>query len=527
MRQRRIGADTIRILIMTTSSAIGTSSNDVRAMLCLTVKRLALTAAMPLALFGQMVHAQDSPPEIEAERRAKLRTARSATVSVLVTAGREAGGSGFVVSSSGLIVTAAHVVRGASKVDVRLASGLTLASRGLIYLDSILDVAVIKVDAANLPVLELSGADDVEVGQRLLAIGSPLGLDLTVSDGLLSGARLVGSRKLLQISIPVSPGSSGGPVLLETGQVIGMVVSGIRGGGAENLNFALPISYVREILPLVAERVAEPFASVEGARPAIARAGIDRTDLPAIVNDTLSLDYTALDGVEIASEEVKEGQYQQVQFVRYTTSVDVTGAPVLERQFSQTTRVPNPQFRLTIIDYLKLDVRSVIRMDGRKTQTFIQQTPLSTHARNALAELEYSITDTVAVLSTSRSTRHTEWVPRGIIPSHLQGAAIAALPNELPEQVFLWTVSPDTAGTKVVPVRLKFGAATTKRIPIARPGTSCSERNTKQVAIAVVPVTEASGATQTEFFVFAARPHIRFDPFVKCIKAPTLVMEAR
>jgi S1-C subfamily serine protease len=100
---------------------------------------------------------------------------------------------------------------------------------------------LIRVAGFELPAATLGNADSLEVGQRLIAIGAPIGLETTVTDGLLSAVRNDGKRKLLQISIPVSHGSSGGPVFTEQGQVVGLVLSGFRADIAENLNFALQL----------------------------------------------------------------------------------------------------------------------------------------------------------------------------------------------------------------------------------------------------------------------------------------------
>ena len=105
----------------------------------------------------------------------------------------------------------------------------------------------------------------MSVGQRVIVIGAPIDPTLagTVSDGLVAAIRMLDGTRHIQISAPTSPGNSGGPVMTEQGQVIGLVVSGIAAEGAENLNFALPINYVRGQLSLAANRPLQPLAEVQ------------------------------------------------------------------------------------------------------------------------------------------------------------------------------------------------------------------------------------------------------------------------
>ncbi len=171
---------------------------------------------------------------------------RPAVVVVTATTGvsRTSLGSGFCVDSVGIIATNAHVIRGATSVVVRIGDLGVTASARPIYYDAGQDIALLYVPAAaNGVVLKLRSTLELVQGVRVLAIGHPEGLDFSVSDGIVSALRSLDSgRQLIQITAPISPGSSGGPILDERGRVVGMAVSQLREG--QNLNFAIPAEQV-------------------------------------------------------------------------------------------------------------------------------------------------------------------------------------------------------------------------------------------------------------------------------------------
>ncbi len=163
--------------------------------------------------------------------------------------GRKAIGTGFIVSSDGRIVTNLHVIRGSAKILVRLLDGTRTQVASVRGVDPKRDLAVIQVTLdRKLPTLSLGDSDKISAGDRVIAIGNPLGvLDYTVSDGLISSVRLLSPElTVLQISAPISQGSSGGPLFNNYGQVIGVATMIAREG--QNLNFGVPVNYLQPLL---------------------------------------------------------------------------------------------------------------------------------------------------------------------------------------------------------------------------------------------------------------------------------------
>src|SRR6478672_1354940 len=178
-------------------------------------------------------------------------------------------GSGFIVRPDGYIFTNFHVVEGAEKIDVKLRDGRNFPAR-MVGTDEKTDIAVIKIDAKDLPVVQLGDSDAVRVGQFAFAIGAPFRLDYTFTYGVISGK---GRSKLfqsggysisdyLQTDASINPGNSGGPLCDIDGKVVGMntLINGLNRG----LGFAIPSNLVNEIgQQLVAgKKIARPWLGI-------------------------------------------------------------------------------------------------------------------------------------------------------------------------------------------------------------------------------------------------------------------------
>jgi len=155
-------------------------------------------------------------------------------------------GSGFIVSSEGLVVTSHHVLRGARSAEVINSNGEVFEVVSITAEDLRHDLAILRVAGFGLPTVPLGDVREVGLGEPVTVIGSPLGLSNTVSDGIVSAKRDMDGSRILQITAPISTGSSGGPVFDSRGRVIG-VLAGYYPRG-QNVNFAVPIEYARGLL---------------------------------------------------------------------------------------------------------------------------------------------------------------------------------------------------------------------------------------------------------------------------------------
>jgi len=156
-------------------------------------------------------------------------------------------GTGFVVSSDGLIATNLHVIGNARQATVVLGDGREFKVIDVINYDDAHDLILLRVPTKNLAALTLGDSAKVKVGERVVAIGHPLGLGNTVSDGLVSAVRKINEKlTVLQVSAPISQGSSGGPLFNEAGEVIGISTLIVTQG--QNLNFGIPVNQLKALL---------------------------------------------------------------------------------------------------------------------------------------------------------------------------------------------------------------------------------------------------------------------------------------
>lgn len=159
-------------------------------------------------------------------------------------------GSGFFLAEDGVVATNYHVIKDAASIQVKTYDDRILQPEGVIHIDEDNDVALIKFkvkEETKLYKIKLGDPSKLEVGEQIYAIGNPKGLESTFSDGIVSGIREINKGvKLIQITAPISQGSSGGPVLNKDGRAIGVSTFLIKDG--QNLNFAFPISLIKDAM---------------------------------------------------------------------------------------------------------------------------------------------------------------------------------------------------------------------------------------------------------------------------------------
>jgi S1-C subfamily serine protease len=195
-------------------------------------------------------------------------------------------GSGFITRSDGVVLTNAHVVEGSSEVRVTLPDGRSFGGK-VLGGDPLTDVAVVKVVASRLPVAPLGDSSKVRPGEWAIAIGNPLGLDNTVTAGIISAIQRTnalgeGQRvPYLQTDAAVNPGNSGGPLINDRGEVIG-INTAIRQAPGAGLSFAIPINTARQIAAQILDRgyASHPYIGVrlQALTPQLAREVNGATD---------------------------------------------------------------------------------------------------------------------------------------------------------------------------------------------------------------------------------------------------------
>jgi hypothetical protein len=153
-------------------------------------------------------------------------------------------GSGFIIENNGKIITNYHVINNAYSAKVKLADGRIFDIEKVLNYDEDKDIAILKINTNNLPIVQQGDSDNIMSGERIIVIGSPLGLENTISEGIISNSkRILMEKNYIQTTAPISPGSSGGPLLNDKGEVIGiMTLSNIYG---QNINFAIPINEIK------------------------------------------------------------------------------------------------------------------------------------------------------------------------------------------------------------------------------------------------------------------------------------------
>jgi len=290
-------------------------------------------------------------------------------------------GSGFIISADGYILTNNHMVGEAEKVEVKLADGRPFTAK-IIGADPETDVAVVKIDAGNLPYLELADSDSLEVGEWVLAIGNPFGLSHTVTAGIVSakgrtGLDLATYENFIQTDAAINFGNSGGPLINLDGKAVGINTAIVGPGGNIGIGFAIPIN--------MAKNIADQLIAGKGIERGYL--GVQLLDLDPNLAEAFGLKDTK--GVLIP--EVTEGSAADKAGLKHNDVIlEINGEPV-ESADSFRNRIamlkPGTEVKLTIW-----------RDEKRKTitATLAKRPPLEELAGTALGFTVQDLTDDLA-----------------------------------------------------------------------------------------------------------------------------------
>lgn len=187
--------------------------------------------------------------DLGSDEETAIAVTRLVTPTVVGIQTQSGSGSGVIIRSDGVIVTNSHVVANARQVLVSLADGTEFTGT-VLGRDPTIDIAVVRIQATDLPAAPTADSDRLQVGQSAIAIGNPLGFERTVTRGIVSGLnRALGDQldELIQTDAAINPGNSGGPLLNSKGQVIGINTAVVNPGIASGLGFAVPINLARNV----------------------------------------------------------------------------------------------------------------------------------------------------------------------------------------------------------------------------------------------------------------------------------------
>ncbi len=302
---------------------------------------------------------------------------------------RTAQGSGFIISPDGYILTNNHMVEKAEKVEIELTDGRKFTAK-IIGADSDSDVAVVKIDANDLPYLELADSDALEVGEWVLAIGNPLGLSHTVTAGIVSakgrsGFGLADFENFIQTDAAINFGNSGGPLINLDGKVVGINTAIAGSTGNIGIGFAIPINIAKHAY----KQLRKGGAVVRGYL------GIQFKELVPEEAGALGLKEDTKGVVVI--EVMKDSAAEKAGFKRYDVIVGFEGQPVEKsNEFLNRVAMLNPGTKIEIVVLRDGKRRTFTVKLGKRPSTEELTGDLSEEMREELGFTVQNLTDDLA-----------------------------------------------------------------------------------------------------------------------------------
>jgi predicted O-linked N-acetylglucosamine transferase (SPINDLY family) len=278
-------------------------------------------------------------------------------------------GTGFFISSDGALLTNFHVISGASSILAKTPTGAVYFLKNVVAASESDDVAQLQFLATDVSYLTLGSSLKTVEGQRVLVIGNPEGLEGTVSDGIISAFRA--GRSMIQITAPISPGSSGSPVLDETGQVIGMATLVSKEG--QNINFAISSEAIKDAIQ-------------SGAASSVAVATPNATESPSTGSNDADLWATLNFSIGVSEDDAK----------RYKVAiVDYTEAIRAKPDFADAYANRGWSYlQLGLYEKAIMDLSEAIRLKPDNPQTYLSRG----NAYRGLKQQENAIRDYSAVI---------------------------------------------------------------------------------------------------------------------------------
>jgi serine protease Do len=302
---------------------------------------------------------------------------------------RTAQGSGFLISSDGYILTNNHMVEESEKIEVELTDGRKFTAK-VIGTDPDSDIAVIKIDAKDLPYLELADSDALEVGEWVLAIGNPLGLSHTVTAGIVSakgrsGFGLASFENFIQTDAAINFGNSGGPLINLDAKVVGINTAIVGSGGNIGIGFAIPINMAKNIY----EQLVQSGTVERGYL------GVGIEDLTDETAPFFGLEKNAK-GVLI-SDVLPDSAAEKAGMQRYDVVIEVNGEPITSRDaFRNQIAMLKPGSRVKLVVWRDKRRKPITVELGKRPSTEELSGNLSPETLNELGFTVQDLTDDLA-----------------------------------------------------------------------------------------------------------------------------------